>query len=612
MIPRLALSLVYVSVPAFAQQAGPPPAYFFQSYWKSSNPDPVDGFGVSCAISGDTAVVGCIRESSASAGVDGDQSDNSAFFSGAAYVFVRENGTWVQQAYLKPSTIHGDERFGISVDVSGDTIVVGAYFEDGGSAGVDGDEFDQTEQNSGAAYVFVRSGTTWTQQAYLKASNPDADDQFGRSVSVSGDTIVVGSSGEDSLADGVNQGVQGNGGEDVGAAYVFVRDNGTWSQQAYLKASNSGNNDSFGQSVAISGDTVIVGARIESSSSAGVNGAQNNDMHGSGAAYVFVRVGSSWSEQAFLKASNPDTNANFGNAVALDGDTAIVGAFREDGLATGVNGDQTPVGDIDSGAAYVFVRNGGVWSQQAYLKASNTEVGDNFGESVAIQGDTAVVGCRIEDSDANSVDGDGSNNDAVEAGAAYAYRRDGSTWTHVAYLKAPNAASDARFGTAVSTYEQTVLVTAPGENGSSVGIGGDPNDVSPATSDTGAAYVFGTESGMEPLTGCPGEGAITHLSPPSASSGLALHAPAFSLPCFGPVVTFFGACAESPLLLPPPIGCAYCYYVISDTWGSVTGDLVAGPGLPIGFELCAQSACVAAPSFLCVDLSQGIAVTVGP
>ena len=164
-------------------------------------------------------------------------------------------------------------------------------------------------------------------------------------------------------------------------------------QEAYVKASNTGAADFFGWSVAISGDTVVVGAPGEDSSATGVNGDEtNNSASAAGAAYVFTRSAGAWSQQAYLKASYTWPDDNFGWSVAVSGDTVVVGAYREDSLATGVNGNQIDNSATDAGAAYVFTRSAGAWSQQAYVKASNTGAGDRFGWSVAIDADTVVVG----------------------------------------------------------------------------------------------------------------------------------------------------------------------------------------------------------------------------
>lgn len=177
-------------------------------------------------------------------------------------------------------------------------MVVGAWQEDGSAAGVNGIE-DETGLNTGAAYVFVRNGTTWSQQAYLKASQVSAGDFFGLAVANSGDTIVVGAYTEDGSATGVN-GAADELVSNVGAAYVFVRNGRTWSQQAYLKASQVTPNDLFDDSVAVSGDTVVVGVINEDGSAAGVNGTVNEGVLDLGAAYVFVRNGTTWSQQAYL------------------------------------------------------------------------------------------------------------------------------------------------------------------------------------------------------------------------------------------------------------------------------------------------------------------------
>ena len=303
---------------------------------------------------------------------------------------------FAQQAYVKASNTDGGDEFGFSVAVSGDTVVVGAAYESSNATGINGDQNDNSALNAGAAYVFVRNGTTWTQQAYLKASNTDIHDFFGRSVAVSGDTVVVGADGEESNATGINGDQDDNSAPTAGAAYVFVRNGTTWTQQAYLKASNTDAFDVFGRSVAVSGDTVVVGALNEESNATGINGDQeDNSAQYAGAAYVFVRDGTTWTQQAYLKASNTDAFDLFGRSVAVSGDTVVVGADGEESNATGINGDQDDNSASYTGAAYVFVRNGAIWTQQAYLKASNTDTFDRFGISVAVSGDTVVVGACL-------------------------------------------------------------------------------------------------------------------------------------------------------------------------------------------------------------------------
>jgi hypothetical protein len=471
-----------------------------QAYLKASNPGVDDAFGHAVSISGDTLVIGAHREDSGATGAGGDQHDESAPLSGAVYVFVRSGTVWTQQAYLKASNTDGGDHFGWSVSISGDTIVVGALGDGSGAMGVDGDQGDDGAPLSGAAYVFVRSGTVWSQQAYLKASNTGAFDHFGESVSISGDTVVVGASGEDSGATGVGGSQGDESAESSGAAYVFVRNGAVWSQQAYLKASNTGGGDNFGNAVSVSGDMVVVGAQNEDSGATGVGGNQLDDgAENAGAAYVFVRNGAVWSQQAYLKASNAAFADQFGHSVSASGDTVVVGAWREDSNATGVDGDQGDESARQSGAVYAFARNGAVWSQQAYLKASNTGAGDVFGGSVSSYGDTLVIGALHEDSDATGVNGDQLDDSAAGAGAAYVFARSGTSWSQLAYVKASNTGAADNFGSTVCVSAGTVVVGAQGEDGSAPGIDGNQSDDGAAAA--GAAYVLREAGGGPTLVG---------------------------------------------------------------------------------------------------------------
>ncbi|NJO82543.1 MAG: integrin, partial [Blastochloris sp.] len=230
-----------------------------------------------------------------------------------------------------------------------------------------------------AASAEILGSGPLVQQGYLKAFNTDSNDEFGWSVALDGDTLVVSAFLEAGGTSGVNGDGADNSTQRAGAVYVFVREGALWRQQAYLKASNTDTQDFFGSSVAIDGDTLVVGATVESSRATGVGGDQADNLaRGSGAAYVFVRVGGFWRQQAYLKASNTDTEDFFGSSVAIDGDTVVVGSTGEDSGATGANGAGADNSARQSGAAYVFVRTGATWSQQAYLKASNTNAGDLF------------------------------------------------------------------------------------------------------------------------------------------------------------------------------------------------------------------------------------------
>ena len=476
-----------------------------QAYLKASNSAASDYFGLSVAVSGDTVVVGAYWEDSNATGVNGNQADNSALESGAAYVFVRNGVNWTQQAYLKASNTGAGDQFGVSVAMSADTIVVGADAEDSNATGVNGNQANNSESGSGAAYVFVRSGTTWTQQAYVKASNTAALDFFGHSVAISGDTMVVGAFAEDSNAVGVNGNQADDTAQASGAAYVFVRTSGNWIPQAYLKASNTGLADRFGYSVSVSGETVVVGAYFEDSATTGVNGNQANESAlDSGAAYVFVRSGVTWTQQAYLKASNAESSDFFGFSVGVSGDTVVVGAYLEDSLAVGVNGTQTDTVLRNSGAAYVFARSGSTWSQQAYLKPSNTEGEEFFGWSVAISGNTVAVGAVGERGISPGVNGNQFATGAPSSGAVYVFGRSGVVWTQLAYVKASNPGSGDQFGLSVAAAGDTVIAGATGEASGASGVNGGQADNSRAFS--GAAYVFG---------GFPAEYAVTITSSPT-------------------------------------------------------------------------------------------------
>lgn len=456
-----------------------------QAYIKATNPESYDSFGDAVAMDGDTLVVGAYQESSDADGIGGNQADNGAPQAGAVYVFVHNAGVWTQQAYIKASNSGSQDYFGLSVALDGDTLVVGAP----GEASSNGSQADNGAANAGAVYVFTRSGTTWTQQAYLKASNIGAGDRFGYSVDVDADTLIAGARTEASNAMGIDGDGSNNDAPEAGAAYIFTRSGTIWSQQAYLKASNTDSSDFFGHSVGVSGDIAAVGAEGEGSSATGIGGDEtNNDFSSAGAAYVFTRSGATWSQQAYIKASNT-AGDSFGTALALDGTTLAVGAQFESGDATGVGGDDTNAGAASSGAAYVFHYDGMAWSQQAYVKASNTGIGDQFGYSVALDGDRLVVGASREASNATGVDGDGSDNSVSQSGAAYLYARDGGAWSYQAYFKASNTGMSDRFGRRSAVSGELVAIGAGYERGGDAGVGANQADDSAPLA--GAAYAFG-------------------------------------------------------------------------------------------------------------------------
>ena len=393
------------------------------AYLKAHNLQANDHFGRSVAISGHTIVVGADGERS-----DGSSAnDNSAPGAGAAYVFVDPNqdGNWKdaqQHAYLKASNAESVDLFGARVAIDGNAIAVSAWGEDSNGAG----PADNSAGSAGAVYVFVdpNHDGVWTdaiEHSYLKAPVADANDLFGLSVAISGNAIVVGAGNEDSDGSSAND----NSISNAGAAYVFADPNGDgdWTDvtyQAYLKADNpqpamvwQGN---FGADVAINGSTIAVSAQSESLTNPAVMNA--------GAVYMFIdpNQDGNWTDVAKhvrLTASNPDVHDRFGSQVALDGDLLVVGALGEDGYSLHPHSNAR----TQSGAAYLFVdpNQDGDWSdasQTAYIKASNADIGDQFGTGVALSGDAIAVSAPFERSDGSSPQ----NNSLSLCGAAYVFK----------------------------------------------------------------------------------------------------------------------------------------------------------------------------------------------
>lgn len=471
-------------------------------YFKPSNAGMGDKFGGSLALSADgtTLAVGASSEASGATGIGGNQNDNSAPASGAVYVFFRSGTGWVQQAYVKASNTEGGDDFGVSVSLSadGNTLAVGARNEASSATGVGGNETDNSMAASGAVYVFSRNGSAWSQQAYLKASNTGAGDEFGAQLTLSGDgaTLAVSALKEDSNATGVGGNQSDNSAQNAGAVYVFSKNGVAWSQQAYIKASNSGAGDGFGR-VALSsnGDTLAVGASGEASNATGIGGNQSdNSAAGSGAVYVFSRSGTAWSQEAYVKASNTGPGDAFGISVSLsaDGNTLAAGAPLEDSNATGIGGSQSDESAVTSGAVYLFLRNGPSWSQQAYVKASNTGAGDAFGFSVALSADGVVlaVGALFEASSGSGLGGAQGDNSAPQSGAVYVFSRSVMVWSFRTYVKASNTGAMDTFGSscALSGDGSTLAVGATNEASNSNGIGSNQNDNT--ASESGAVYLY--------------------------------------------------------------------------------------------------------------------------
>ena len=417
-----------------------------------------DRFGVSVGINGNFAIVGCPENGP----------------TGAAYIFEREGSKWVQrtgrfQRRIIPNRKVDGFAFGTSVAISDKIAVIGATRADGSGkvyiftpnakklweqqtkfAGHDSEEGDRFGgvvelrgnrlivgapnhsaggSSSGAAYIFEHAEAAWQQQSKLSDSETASEDQFGYAVAIGENYAIVGARQDD------------DGGSNAGAAYIFSRRRIDWTRQAKLIANDIAPGDLFGYSVAISGDTALIGAY------------GNDDLApDAGAAYIFVRSGISWIQQAKLTSSDAQQFDHFGASVAIDGDTALIGAFGKDNLTA------------DSGAAYIFVRNGTVWTEQAKLQLNTPVASDLFGYSVAISGNTAIVGAHQRDEAGE------------DSGGAYIFARSGSAWQQEATLISSDMGIGDEFGFSVSISGDTAVIGAPK----------DDHEVA----DTGAAYVF--------------------------------------------------------------------------------------------------------------------------
>ena len=460
-----------------------------QAYIKASNTDFNDLFGSAVAVHANTLVIGAPNEQSSTVGINGNEADNSLSQAGAVYVFVRSGGVWSLQAYIKASNTDFADGFGATIAVWGDTLAVGAPGEDSATRTVNGDGSDNSAADSGAVYLFQRTGAGWLQQAYIKASNADAGDRFGSSLTLEMNRLVVGAPFEQSDGDGVGSDQNNNGADNSGAVYVYQRTGTDWSQESYIKASNSDFGDRFGSSLDLSGNTLIIGAPGEDGGSRVINGdALDNSRGDSGAAYMFNHGSGNWTQTAYLKAGNGDAGDLFGSSVAISGFYAVVGSPQEDSAGTPADNSIA-----DSGAAYLFDGSGGTWTESRYIKAQVMENLDRFGNQVDLQGYTLIIGTEEEDSAATGLNGDQTDNSTPSSGAAYAYHYNsggGSAglWSVIGYIKASNTEFDDRFGFSLGFHGDALVIGAPFEDSSATGVGGNEGDN--AVIKSGAAYIW--------------------------------------------------------------------------------------------------------------------------
>jgi trimeric autotransporter adhesin len=420
-----------------------------------------------------------------------------------------------EEVYIKAGNPAAADGFGASVALDGDNLLVGAPWQDGAKGGVNALRMSSGANDSGAAYLFTRTGTTWSEQAYFKADAPAAGDYFGSDVAILDDVIVIGAPRTDPT------GASGAPPR-AGVAYVFVRgSDGSWSQQARLSAQDGAAGNLFGLRLALRKDLLLIGATAEKLAG-----------QSSGAVYVFSRAANAWQATQTLTAAKPIADSAFGSALALDGDTLAIGAQKD------------PSSAAAAGSAYVFTQQGGAWTQQQRIEPTTPSAGATFGWSVAVQGDTLVVGApratvsltapsgqayvfertsghwqqtlvlqapvpRITDyfgvdlvlmptglligasgdgSGARGLQGDAKNNTAPQSGALYLYSRQKDQFAMSTYIKASNSEPRDAFGISIAWSGDTIVAGANFESRQASGVNGTPTGMTLMNS--GAAYVI--------------------------------------------------------------------------------------------------------------------------
>lgn len=408
----------------------------------------LDLFGSSVSISGNYVLVGAHGEDDDALGND------SLSYAGSAYIFERSGNTWVQQAKLVAADRAQDDYFAYSVALNGDYAVIGAYREDQNALGA------VTLADAGSAYIFTRSGTTWTQQQKIVASDRAATDYFGYAVAIDGDKILVGAYLEDHDAAG------GNLLSGAGSAYIFSRTGTVWIQQQKLVAADRKSSDGFGRALSISGNRAVIGAWNQDGDATG-----NNPVSDAGSAYVFLFNGTAWSQEQKLVCSVRASQDLFGHAVAVDGTQIIVGAPNEDENEIG----KYPV--TNAGGSYIFLHNATAWLQSQKIVYRGLSSADNFGQSVSISGNYAIVGSLNDDEDVNG------NNSLKESGAAYIFYRNNGIWTFQQKLVASDRSEFDNFGNAVAIDGDYAIVGSwTNDSGAVAG--------SPAVFGAGSVYIF--------------------------------------------------------------------------------------------------------------------------
>jgi len=381
-----------------ASPAWRPPLIMFWQKLTASDAAAGDHFGaLSTAgnLSGDTAIIGAYGD------------DHSNFEdAGSAYVFTNDGVTWTQQQKFTASDAAAGDHFGRFVVVSGDVAIMTSYLDD--HPGV---------EDAGSAYVFTDDGGTWTEQQKLTAPVPAPYHRFGWDASISGDTLVIGACNWDAA------------GLFEGSAYVFTRDDeGEWSLQQVLTASDGAISNLFGYFTVISGDLLVIGAPWD----------DHSGLVSAGAAYVFTNVEGTWTEQQKLTATDPGEWDNFGRNVAISDDTMMIASPWDDSPRR------------DDGSVYVFIRQqDGFWTEQQRLTASDPGYWDNFGEFLTVADDTALIGTIADDVSGYN-----------DGGSMYLFTREGDTWTEQKKVTASDKDYHDHFGWGLPMSGGTLLIGA--------------------------------------------------------------------------------------------------------------------------------------------------------
>jgi hypothetical protein len=412
---------------------------------KAHVPGDGDEFGMTVALSGDTLVVGAAKEDGGVAAMGNNAASPAATNGGAIYVFVRAQEGWVQQAYLKSSDGQAGDLFGSAIAIDGDTIVASSLGDEKISPA-------SSPSRAGKVYVFERKAGQWSETARLQAKASAIGDLFGASLAIEKDTLVI-----------TCERASGSTG---GAAYVYAREAGAWTERATLAPQTPIRDSLFGSAVALSGDTIAV------SSTEDIGSAGN-----AGAAYVFARRNGEWAQQARMQSDPPIAGGYFGWSLALAGDTLAVGLPNPDPYRT------TPRGQV-----YVFERGSEQWSRTAVITAAVPHSTDYFGAGVALSGTTMLVGASGDSSGSKTIPGDPAATDAAWSGAAHLFTHIGNQWLPSGYLKVATTVHDQAVGRCVALSNDYAIVGAPFDPYSAGGVNPGPSDMT--LRNAGAVYVL--------------------------------------------------------------------------------------------------------------------------